>query len=51
MLSESEKLLIEKAGLDEADFKPPEMTADELAEEAYLTAEYNKILIEMMMED
>ena len=32
-------------------FKPAPMTPEELAEAAYLKAEYNSILIEMMMEE
>ena len=32
-------------------FKPSPMTSEELAEEAYLKAEYNSILLEMMMEE
>ena len=32
-------------------FKPTTMTPEELAEEAYLKAEYNSILLEMMMEE
>ena len=32
-------------------FKPAAMTPEELAEEAYLKAEYNSILIEMLMEE
>lgn len=31
-------------------FKPSEITPEELAEEAYLKAEYNSILLEMLME-
>lgn len=31
-------------------FKPSPMTPEELAEEAYLKAEYNSILLEMLME-
>ena len=34
---------------DEA-FKPATMTSEELAEEAYLKAEYNSILLKMLME-
>lgn len=33
------------------DYKPTVVTAQELAEEAYLTAEYNSILLSMLMED
>ena len=32
-------------------FKPAEVSTEELAEEAYLKAEYNSILLEMMMEE
>ena len=31
-------------------FEPTEVSAEELAEEAYLKAEYNSILIELIME-
>ena len=43
-----EKRMMEKLGLTEEDFKP--VDKDVLLEEAYLKAEYNSILIEMMME-
>ena len=32
-------------------FNPSELTPTEMVEEAYLKAEYNSILIEMMMEE
>ena len=37
--------------IGEEAFKPATMTPEELAEEAFLKAEYNSILIEMMMEE
>ena len=42
--------LMQKLGLTEDDFQP-QPTAQEIAEEAYLTAQYNAVLIELMMED
>lgn len=45
----SEIALMRIAGLIEEDFKP-QLTAQEIAEEAYLKAEYNSILLEMMEE-
>lgn len=53
-LSEAEKAMIKAAGLTEAAFEGKDNSlpsAEELAEEAYLTAEYNSILIEMLMEE
>lgn len=32
-------------------FEPSELTPTEMAEEAYLKAEYNSILLEMLMEE
>lgn len=40
--------MMEKLGLTEEDFEP--VDKDVLLEEAYLKAEYNSILIEMMTE-
>ena len=37
--------------IGEEAFKPATMTPEEVAEEAYLKAEYNSILLEMMMEE
>lgn len=37
--------------IGEEAFKPSPITTEELAEDAYLKAEYNSILIEMMMEE
>ena len=37
--------------IGEEGFNPAAMTPEELAEEAYLKAEYNSILLEMMMEE
>lgn len=49
-MTNTERDLMTAAGLTEDDFiRQP--TAQEIAENAYLLAEYNKILIEMMMED
>lgn len=42
-----EKIMVQ-LGLTEDDFKPVEIN---IAEEAYLLAEYNKIILEMMMEE
>lgn len=36
--------------IGEEAFKPSEVSAEEIAEEAYLKAEYNSILIELIME-
>lgn len=51
-----DRRLIEKLNelgynVTEEDFKPSEITAEEIAEEAYLKAEYNSILLEMLMEE
>lgn len=32
-------------------FEPADITTEEIAEEAYLKAEYNSILLEMIMEE
>ena len=37
--------------IGEEGFKPSPITTEELAEEAYLKAEYNSILLEMIMEE
>ena len=47
-MTELQAKMMEKLGLAEADFEP--VDKDVLLEEAYLKAEYNSILIEMMME-
>lgn len=49
-MTNTELELMKIAGLTEADFKK-QPTAQEIAEDAYLLAEYNNILIEMMMEE
>lgn len=36
--------------LGKANFEPTEVSTEQIAEEAYLKAEYNSILIEMIME-
>lgn len=48
-MTDLERKMMEKLGLTEDDFEP-QPTASEIAEEAYLKAEYNSILLEMMME-
>lgn len=48
-MTELEKRMMEKLGLTEDDFVT-QPTAKEIAEEAYLKAEYNSILLETMME-
>lgn len=48
-LTEAQKKMIVKLGISQEDFEP--IDKDRLLEEAYLKAEYNSILIEMMMED
>lgn len=50
-MNERQRKLIKKLGLSEEDFEKSEMTTEELAENAYLLAEYNNILIEMLMEE
>lgn len=47
-MTDLQKKMMDKLGLSETDFEP--MDKDALIEEAYLKAEYNSILIEMMME-
>lgn len=42
--------LMKANGLTQEDIAP-QPTAQEIAEEAYLKAEYNSILLEMMMEE
>lgn len=49
-MTDLEMRMISAAGLTEEDFKP-QPTAQDLAESAYLRAEYNSILLEMMEED
>lgn len=46
----SEKRMAEALGLTEEVFDQ-KLTPQEIAEEAYLIAEYNSILLEMMMEE
>ncbi len=50
-MNEMQKQMIKRIGLSEDEFEPTEIDRDALAEEAYLKAEYNSVLIEMMMED
>lgn len=50
MMTEARKKMMEALGLTEEDFRP-QPTAQEIAEDAYLLAQYNNILIEMMMEE
>lgn len=47
-MDDLEKRMMEKLCLTEEDFEPIDKNV--LIEEAYLKAEYNSILIEMMME-
>lgn len=49
-MTEFEKSLIKAAGLSEEDFQKQKLTDREVAEEAYLKATYNEILIEILME-
>lgn len=48
-MTDLQKAMMDKLGLVEDDFWP--VDKDALLEEAYLKAEYNSILIEMMMEE
>ena len=48
-MTESQEKMMAALGLSQEDFEPVDQEA--LLEEAYLKAEYNSILIEMMMED
>ena len=50
MMKEAQKKMMDKLGLTEEDFKP-QPTAQDIAEEAYLTAQYNAVLIEILMEE
>lgn len=50
MMTESEKKMAAALELTEDDFRPG-LWIQEIAEEAYLTAQYNAVLIEMMMEE
>lgn len=50
-MNEIQKQMIKQLGLSEAEFEADEIDRDALAEKAYLKAEYNSVLIEMMMED
>lgn len=49
-MTEAQKKMMDKLGLTESDFKP-QPTAQDIAEEAYLIAEYNSVLLELMMEE
>ncbi|MFQ9153692.1 MAG: hypothetical protein ACLR6B_22135 [Blautia sp.] len=48
-MTEMQEKMMKKLGLSPEDFEPVDQ--ETLLEEAYLKAEYNSILIEMMMED
>ena len=50
MMTDAQKKMMDALGLTEEDFEP-QPTAQEIAEEAYLKAEYNTVLIEVMMEE
>ena len=49
-MTDAQKKMMEKLELTADDFKP-QPTAQDIAEEAYLTAQYNAVLIELMMEE
>lgn len=49
-MTNAQKKMMEILGLSEEDFEP-QATAQDIAEEAYLKAEYNSILLELMMEE
>lgn len=49
-MNEMQKQMLKQIGLSENEFKPAEVSSNVLAEEAYLKAEYNSVLIEMMEE-
>lgn len=48
-MTEMQEKMMKKLGLSPEDFEPVDQ--ETLLKEAYLKAEYNSILIEMMMED
>lgn len=50
-MNDIQKQMIKQLGLNTDEFEPAGIDRDALAEEAYLKAEYNNVLIEMMMED
>lgn len=50
MMTNAQKKMMGSLGLTEEDFEP-QPTAQEIAEEAYLRAEYNAVLLEVMMEE
>lgn len=50
-MNDMQKQMIKQLGLSENDFNPADVDSGALAEEAYLKAEYNSVLIEMMMEE
>ena len=49
-MTEAQKMMMDKLGLTEWDFLT-QLSPQEIAEEAYLTAQYNAVLIEIMMEE
>ena len=49
-MTDIQKKMISKLGLTKEDFLP-QLSTQEIAEEAYLTAQYNAVLIEIMMEE
>ena len=49
-MTEAQKQMMDKLGLMEEDFLP-QLSPQEIAEEAYLIAQYNAVLIEIMMEE
>lgn len=48
-MTDAQKSMMERLGLQPEDFETVDKEA--LLEEAYLKAEYNSVLIEMLMED
>ena len=50
-MNDMQKQMIKQIGLSEDEFEADEIDRDALAEEAYLMAAYNSVLLEMMMEE
>ena len=50
MMTQVQRKMAAALGLTEEDFLP-QLTAQEIAEEAYLLAQYNAVLMELMMEE
>ena len=49
-MTEAQKKMMDKLGLTDDDFHP-QLSTQEIAEEAYLTAQYNAVLLEILMEE